>query len=119
MQALLLEPILGPVCYMQDAVEDSGGCRHDSCQWIDCNGRIKLTEGPLCGHHNYNGFCDHESCALIEPYQSFCPMGRNHGWQLIIKQGSGGGFAGGRIYWAELACGCVDMDESDDIRAAY
>ncbi|HWI69474.1 MAG TPA: hypothetical protein VNS88_14060 [Nitrospiraceae bacterium] len=116
MQTLMLEPILGPVCDMQDAVEDSGGCYHDSCQWIDCNGRIKLAEGPVCGELEYQGICDHESCAMIEPNQMWCDK---HGWQIVSNGGSGGGFAGGRIYWTELACGCVDMDESDDIRAAY
>lgn len=116
MTALMLEPILGPVCYPQACIEDSGGCRHDSCQWIECNGRVKLAEGPVCGEREYQGGCDHESCELAEPYQMWC---ENHGWQIMTDHGSRGGFAGGRIYWAELACGCVDMDESDDIRAAY
>lgn len=111
-----LEPILGPVCYETECIEDSGGCMHDSCQDIECNSRITLAEGPLCGSIMYQGFCDHGSCILIEPMQMWCNA---HGWQLVVKSGSGSGFAGGRIYWAELACGSVDMDESDDIRAAY
>ena len=49
----------------------------------------------------------------------YCPLGRDHGWQLVIDQGSGHGFAGGTIYWAQLYCGDFDVDESDDIRAAY
>jgi hypothetical protein len=114
-----LEPILGPVCDMQDAVDDSGGCYHDSCQNIECNGRITLAEGPLCAHADYWGYCTHKSCNLINPAQAFCPMNRDHGWQLVVDHGSGRGFAGGNIYWANLACGCFDMDESDDIRAAY
>jgi hypothetical protein len=117
METLVLEPILGPVCDMMDAVDDSGGCMHDSCQNIECNGRITLAEGPLCGRADYEGFCDHGSCKLIEPTQMFCH--NNHGWQLVVDHGSARGFAGGNIYWAQLYCGCVDMDESDDIRAAY
>ena len=119
MTPLVLEPILGPVCEMQYAVDDSGGCMHDSCQWIECNGRITLVEGPLCARHDYEGFCNHGSCILIEPRQAFCPMNHDHGWQLVVESGSGRGFAGGTIYWEQLYCGCVDMDESDDIRAAY
>lgn len=45
-----------------------------------------------------------------------CP--RCKGEQEIVAAGSGSGFAGGHVYWTELACGHVDMDESDDIRAA-
>lgn len=116
MTAIELEPILGPVCEMMYAVDDSGGCMHDSCQNIECNGRIKMAEGPMCGWLDYEGLCDHGSCKLIEPNQTFCST---HGWQLVVDQGSGRGFAGGAIYWEQLYCGCVDMDESDDIRAAY
>lgn len=46
-----------------------------------------------------------------------CPQGR-HGEQEIADMGSGSGFAGGQIYWTVYACGCVDMDESNDIAAA-
>jgi hypothetical protein len=46
-----------------------------------------------------------------------CP--RCRGEQEITDSGSGTGFAGGSIYWTNLACGHVDMDESDDVRAAY
>ena len=47
-----------------------------------------------------------------------CPRGK-HGEQEVVEFGSGTGFAGGAIYWTTYACGCVDMDESNDIRAAY
>ena len=119
MTAIELEPILGPVCDMMDAVDDSGGCMHDSCQNIEYNGYITLAEGPLCDRADYEGFCNHGSCKLIEPRQAFCPMNSDHGWQLVVDSGSGSGFAGGTIYWAQLYCGHVDMDESDDISAAY
>lgn len=116
MTMIELKPILGPVCDMMDAVDDSGGCRHDSCQTIECNGRITMAEGPLCAGIDYQGWCHHGSCTLIEPNQMWCNA---HGWQLVVNSGSGDGFAGWRIYWAELACGSVYTDESDDIRAAY
>ena len=93
MTALVLEPILGPVCNMQDAVEDSGGCYHDSCQDIECNCHITMAEGPLCGEHYYQGGCDHESCTLIEPPQTYCF--KHHSQQLVVDSGSGRGFAGG------------------------
>jgi hypothetical protein len=44
---------------------------------------------------------------------------RRHGEQEIESQGSGSGFAGGTVYWIRLACGCTEMDESGDVRAAY
>jgi hypothetical protein len=44
---------------------------------------------------------------------------RRHGEQEIESQGSGSGFAGGTVYWLRLACGCTEMDESGDVRAAY
>jgi hypothetical protein len=47
------------------------------------------------------------------------PCQRGHGEQEIASQGLGSGFAGGTIYWIVLACGCTNMDESDDIRAAF
>jgi hypothetical protein len=46
-----------------------------------------------------------------------CPNGR-HGEQEFASMGSGSGFAGGTIYWTVFACGCTEMDESDDIEAA-
>lgn len=58
--------------------------------------------------------------ALREFTQEFTlPCHNGHGEQEIVSQGSGSGFAGGTIYWVNLACGCVDMDESDDMRAAF
>ena len=46
-------------------------------------------------------------------------MNSDHGWQLVTDNGSGRGFAGGNIHWAQLFALNTDMDESDDIRAAY
>jgi hypothetical protein len=40
------------------------------------------------------------------------------GEQEIVGFESGTGFAGGNIYFTELACGHINADESDDIRAA-
>lgn len=105
--------IEGPVC---EGSAEFGGCDHDSCQSIEANGRIHLAVGPVCGGLYYQGGCDHGSCEAIEPAQSYCAR---HGWQLITESGSGSGFAGGRVLWASLACGCTETDESDDIRAAY
>ena len=84
--------------------------------------------GPLCGDAEREGYCEHTSCAAIY-FAEFrgccggcqsadfvvCP---DHGYTTVLESGSGGGFAGGRIYWAELACGCTDVDESADVRAA-
>jgi hypothetical protein len=48
----------------------------------------------------------------------WCPRGE-HGLQEVINQGSFVGHAGGRSYFVELACGCTDMDETNDVNAAY
>jgi hypothetical protein len=53
----------------------------------------------------------------IEPWDD-CPTGR-HGVQEIEMYGTSRGFAGGTVYWKNYACGCADMDESADVRAAY
>jgi hypothetical protein len=45
-----------------------------------------------------------------------CPNG--HGYQKIKESGSFTGFAGGTSYFAELECGDMLMDESDDLAAA-
>jgi hypothetical protein len=37
----------------------------------------------------------------------------------LENTGSGLGFAGGRIHFTSFRCGFTDVDESDDIRAAY
>lgn len=113
MTALTIAPVQGPIC---PSYADLQGCMHDSCFEIENNGRIVEAEGPLCPQRWFEGYCDHGSCEMVSPGQMFCGQ---HGWQIIEGQGSGGGFAGGTIYWATLACGCVDMDESYDIRAAY
>jgi len=102
----------GPIC---DERVDLDGCYHDSCANIRYSSRLVFAEGPMCGELYHMGDCGHGSCQLISPEQFEC---EKHGWVLILNQGSGQGFAGGRIYWANLVCGCFAMDESDDIRAA-
>ena len=52
---------------------------------------------------------------VIEPTTA-CP--RCGGEQEVVASGVNSGFAGGSVYWAQLACGHVDMDETDDVRAA-
>jgi len=44
-----------------------------------------------------------------------CPR---HGPTTVTGCGTTAGFAGGACYWAQLACGCFDMDESNDLAAA-
>jgi len=102
----------GPVC---EEMHTIGGCWHESCALLVLDTRIRLAEGPVCDHLEFTGECPHSSCLLVEPPQGDC---RLHGWQLVLSEGSGSGFAGGRIYWAELACGCTDMDEHGDLEAA-
>lgn len=51
-----------------------------------------------------------------EPETAECPK---HGQQRISDSGSFIGFAGGRSYYVTLACGCTDLDETNDINAAY
>lgn len=110
----LVHPALtGPVC---DMTAELGGCYHDSCGCIELDGRIRLAEGPPCATAEFQGECPHPTCALIDPPQGEC---RDHGWQLVTSHGVSTGFAGGRVYWANLACGCSDVDESGDLRAAY
>jgi len=111
-EPLTREPLLGAVC---DSTIELGGCYHDSCAAIEIDGRIRLAEGPICGAADYMGECPHASCDAIEPPQGDCTR---HGWQLVTDAGSGSGFAGGRIWWVTLACGCTDMDESGDVEAA-
>jgi hypothetical protein len=104
--------VLGPQCESFKHI----GCWHESCLQIELNGCIVLAEGPMCESQSFFGECGHVSCLLPFPDQDFC--GR-HGWQQITSRDVSQGFAGGRIYWADLTCGCQNIDESDDIRAAY
>jgi hypothetical protein len=74
--------------------------------------------GPVCLPECVFDVCMHESCNKIEAVQ-LCPMlPQEHGMQEITETGSFGGYAGGQCYYAVLACGCVDMDESNDVLAA-
>jgi hypothetical protein len=75
--------------------------------------------GPICTSEYSWQWCGHESCGSIEAI-ALCPMKPGvHGMQEIVDGGSFTGFAGGRCYYTELACGCIDMDETNDVNAAY
>jgi hypothetical protein len=45
-----------------------------------------------------------------------CPHG--HGEQEVVEFSSSDGFAGGTIFFADLACGCMLHDASEDVEAA-
>jgi len=53
---------------------------------------------------------------LLEAWGAWC--GECKSRQVILNQGGGSGFAGGRVYWADLECGHQLMDESGDVAAA-
>lgn len=100
----------GPICRQAATV---GYCFHDSCGTVE-----PVTAGPLCEGRTLDYPCDHGSCAeayRTQPAFVDCPK---HGQVTITDSGSYTGFAGGTCYWAELSCGCHDVDESDDVRAA-
>lgn len=40
------------------------------------------------------------------------------GWQIVTNEIATSGFAGGACYYAELACGHTNADESNDVLAA-
>jgi hypothetical protein len=67
------------------------------------------------------GTCLHESCWMIYMQLDELQRCTRHPESALIpvEAGSGKGFAGGNVYWTNYACGCMDMDESDDVRAAY
>ena len=76
--------------------------------------------GPVCFDSElcWLEVCPHGSCNIIEAVM-LCPRKPDdHGLQEIIETGDYSGFAGGRCYFAELACGCYDVDESRDVAAA-
>jgi len=72
--------------------------------------------GPACQDFEWQGGCRHDSCMAVEA--AAAEMCEKHGWQQVTDMGSGAGFAGGRIYWTTLACGCTDMDETGDVAGA-
>jgi hypothetical protein len=74
--------------------------------------------GPLCESHGHVPYCQHASCnatAAEQPWTGWCD---EHGYQHVDDAGSGSGFAGGRVYWTDLACGCTQVDETGDVAAA-
>lgn len=94
----------GPLCaywYARHSHhEDPGGCIHDSC--------MAITHGDCQA-------CDREAEAAERAGLVWCTR---HGYTPVTDSGQSTGFAGGAVYWANLACGCADMDESADVRAA-
>jgi hypothetical protein len=43
---------------------------------------------------------------------------RRHGEVTVTGSGGYTGFAGGACYYEQFSCGCYDVDESADVRAA-
>lgn len=90
--------------------------------------------GPLCAYwhrEHYSaedpGGCIHDSCmALMHELCEACQQDANDGIVYCPRHGSTvitanlvyTGYAGGCCIAVELACGCTDVDESNDIRAA-
>jgi len=81
--------------------------------------------GPLCGADP--GTCEHDSCmemvynsceACDQEVQAGHVRCPKHGDVRMIDSGWTNGYAGGRIYWVALSCGCYDMDDASDVRAA-
>lgn len=58
------------------------------------------------------------TCGLDEIHECECATCLVHGTQSVTRSGSFTGYAGGRCYWAALACGCELSDESNDYEAA-
>jgi len=91
-----------------------------------------MTEQNIDKQHDERAHATGETCAacVAEWYASQiysepavgdvvgCPTGK-HGDTTIVGFGSFTGYAGGKCYVTELACGCTDLDESADVRAAY
>jgi hypothetical protein len=78
-----------------------------------------IMAGPTCyDEQDFLRVCVHESCNKIDSV-TICPRNpAEHGMQEIVETGDYIGFAGGRCWYATLACGCVDADESRDVAAA-
>jgi len=74
--------------------------------------------GPTCyDEQDWMRVCVHDSCNRIDAVQ-LCPRKPDeHGMQEIVETGDFIGLAGGQCYFTELACRCVDMDESRDVAA--
>lgn len=63
-------------------------------------------------------FCWCEICGEFDCMHAFCDR---HGWTMIDGPFSyqGPGYAGGMIYATTLLCGCTDLNEDADLRAAF
>lgn len=81
------------------------------------------TQGPICLYAEEESCCyEHDSCERIirevDPtlYDGlgFC---RNHGFQKVTEFGSNPGFCAGNIYWANLACGCQQVEDNSYLEA--
>ena len=90
-------------------------------------------EGPACPVSEYDEApgCAHSSCAELqhelcypceELAQAEAAAGvvycQQHGRQNIARTAQFTGYAGGLCFYAVLTCGCTDLDESADLRAA-
>lgn len=95
----------GPLCaYWHSthySVEDPGGCVHDSCMGIVHDFQCRA--------------CQDEVNDADANDLAYCVK---HGYVAVSDSGSTSGFAGGTVNWAQLACGCFDMDETGDMEAA-
>ena len=67
----------------------------------------------------WEGHCPHPTCHKIDDTLPDLTECARHGEQEVTGGGSFTGYAGGRSYWLELACGCTQMDESGDVAAAF
>lgn len=72
--------------------------------------------GPVCLDGYEYGECQHQSCQDL-PLDPMLDCTR-HGLQAVVDVSSFTGFAGGTSYVYTLGCGCLTLDESDDLAAA-
>jgi hypothetical protein len=95
----------GPLCaYWHSShshADDPGNCIHESCCEII---------------HEFCGECYVETMQDVDDGIVECPA---HGRVMIVASDTFTGYAGGRCYASTLSCGCSDVDESADLRAAY
>jgi hypothetical protein len=88
-----LEPLCRYWYSSHDHVEDPGGCIHESCMQI------------------MNDYCKACYAQALDPT---CPTHE----RPVLSWGEYTGYAGGICYIATYACGCTDVNESADVRAA-
>jgi hypothetical protein len=103
--------------------------QYPASPWLELPDSHTCARGPLCeGASSPEAECQHDSCPQIyfaefigcpacndAPYYAKCSA---HGWREVVDNGTFTGYAGGRSSWIELSCGCSQLDESEDVRAA-